>query len=223
MLVLYTFVFGVVFQAKWGLEVTDSKAEFGVILFAGLIVHGLFAECVNRSPALILQNTNFVKKIVFPLEVLPIIALCSALFHALVSLLVLFLALVLVRGQIPPTALTFPAVLIPLVILTLGVSWALAALGVFLRDVAQVVGLITTVLLFMSPIFFPIAAVPEPFRALIYLNPLTILVEQTREVLIWGRQPNWSVMALYTAASLVVAWGGFWLFQRTRKGFADVV
>jgi lipopolysaccharide transport system permease protein len=223
MLVLYTFVFGVVFQAKWGLEVTDSKAEFGVILFAGLIVHGLFAECVNRSPALILQNTNFVKKIVFPLEVLPIIALCSALFHAFVSLLVLFLALVLVRGQIPPTALTFPAVLIPLVLLTLGVSWALAALGVFLRDVAQVVGLITTVLLFLSPVFFPIAAVPEPFRALIYLNPLTLLVEQTREVLIWGRQPNWPVMALYTAASLVVAWGGFWLFQRTRKGFADVV
>ena len=146
----------------------------------------LFAEVLNRAPRLILSNVNYVKKVVFPLEILPVITMGAALFHSLISLGVLLAAFALFNGYLHWTAVFTPLVLLPLVILTLGLAWMLASLGVFLRDVGQTIGIITTVMMFLSPVFYPITALPEEFRPWIMANPLTFIIEQAREVLDLG-------------------------------------
>jgi len=135
MLTVYTFVFSEVFKARWGVDGNESKTQFAVVLFVGMIVYGLFAEVLNRTPGLILSNVNYVKKVVFPLEILPVIALGVALFHSAISAGVLLAAFALFNGYLHWTAIFAPIVLLPLVILTLGLGWMLASLGVFLRDV----------------------------------------------------------------------------------------
>jgi len=222
MLTIYTFVFSVVFQARWGKEI-HNQAEFALILFAGLIVYSLFAECVNRAPGLVLGNANYVKKVVFPLEILPWIAMGSALFHAAVSIGVLLLFQLALYFSLPWTVLTLPLVLFPLILFTVGISWFLASCGVFLRDVGQTVGLLTTALLFLSPVLYPFSALPESFRHYLLLNPLTFIIEQARDVLLWGKMPHWAGLGLYSLCSLLVAWLGLVWFQKTRKGFADVL
>jgi lipopolysaccharide transport system permease protein len=222
MLAVYTFVFSVVFKARWNTG-SDSKTEFALVLFAGLIVFNLFAECINRAPSLILANINYVKKVVFPLEVLPVVALGSALFHALISLSVWLIAYLFLFGTPHITVLLLPLVILPLLLLIMGLTWGLAALGVYLRDVSQFIGIITTVLMFLSPIFYPISALPEKYRHLLLLNPLTPAIEQAREVLFWGKLPDATTLLVYLACSLIIAWLGFAWFQKTRKGFADVL
>jgi lipopolysaccharide transport system permease protein len=223
MLTVYTFVFSEVFKSRWGVGGEDSKTQFAVVLFVGMIVHGLFAEVLNRAPSLILSNVNYVKKVVFPLETLPVIAMGAALFHSFISLGVLLAAFALFNGYLHWTAAFAPLVLLPLVIFILGLSWMLASLGVFLRDVGQTIGIVTTVLMFLSPVFYPVTAVPERFRPFIMANPLTFIIEQAREVLIWGHLPDWAGLGIYTLAATVVAWLGYAWFQKTRKGFADVL
>ena len=223
MLVVYTFVFSVVFKARWGTDGDESKTQFALVLFVGMIVHGLFAEVLNRAPGLILSNVNYVKKVVFPLDVLPVIAMGAALFHASISLAVLLIAFALFNGYLHWTIIFVPVVLLPLVILTLGVAWIFASLGVFLRDVGQTVGIITTVMLFLAPIFYPVTALPEEVRPLIMANPLTFIIEEARGVVILGRMPEWTGLGIYTLAATAVAWAGFAWFQKTRKGFADVL
>jgi lipopolysaccharide transport system permease protein len=193
------------------------------VLFAGMIVLGLFSEVLNRTPGLILANVNYVKKIAFPIEILPVIVMGAALFHGLISLGVLLAAFALFNGYLHWTAIFTPLVLLPLVIVTLGLGWMLASLGVFLRDVGQTIGIITTVLMFLSPVFYPMTAVPERFRPFIMANPLTFIIEQAREVLIWGHLPNWMGLGIYTLIATVIAWAGYAWFQKTRKGFADVL
>ena len=223
MLAVYTFVFSVVFKARWGTDGDESKTQFALVLFVGMIVHGLFAEVLNRAPGLILSNVNYVKKVVFPLDVLPVIAMGAALFHASISLAVLLIAFALFNGYLHWTIIFVPVVLLPLVILTLGVAWIFASLGVFLRDVGQTVGIITTVMLFLAPIFYPVTALPEDVRPLIMANPLTFIIEEARGVVILGRMPEWTGLGIYTLAATAVAWAGFAWFQKTRKGFADVL
>lgn len=222
MLAVYTFVFSVVFKARWGAG-SDSKTEFALVLFTGMLVFGLFSECVTRAPGLILANANYVKKVIFPLEILPWVALGSSIFHMLISLGVWLLFYVPLFGVPGITALLFPVVMLPLVLLTLGLSWFLSSLGVYLRDVSQLIGILTTALMFLSPIFFPVTALPEEFRPLLNLNPLTPAIESARDVLIWGREPDWALLGASLAASTLVAWLGFAWFQKTRKGFADVI
>ncbi|WP_296677879.1 ABC transporter permease [Thiothrix sp. UBA2332] len=222
MLAVYTFVFSVVFEARWR-GGSDSKTEFALILFAGMVVFNLFAECANRSPGLILSNVNYVKKIIFPLEILPVVALGAAAFHLLVSVLVWLLFHVLFFGMPHLTLLLLPFILLPLMLFTLGIAWLLASLGVYLRDVGQIVGVATTALLFLSPIFYPVSALPENYQTLLHFNPLTLVIEQTRQVLISGTMPNIKLWGLYLIGSSTVAWFGFAWFQRTRRGFADVL
>ena len=223
MLAVYTFVFSVVFKAKWGVGGEESNTSFALILFVGLIVHGLLAEVLNRSPNLILSNVNYVKKVVFPLEILSVINLAAAFFHSLISLVVLLIASVAINGYLPWTIVLIPVVLLPLATLVMGLSWMLASLGVFIRDIGQTIGIITTVMLFMSPIFFPLSAMPEKYHPYILANPLTFIIEQSREVLIFGRLPNWSGLGIYMLIASAVAWFGYMWFQKTRKGFADVL
>ena len=222
MLVIYTFVFSVVFKARWSVG-SDSKTEFALMLFAGLMVFNLFAECVNRAPTLIIGNVNYVKKVVFPLEILPWVSLGSALFHFLVSLCVWLVACVVLFGELQVTALLLPVVLFPLLMFILGVAWFLAALGVYLRDVGQIVGVLTSVLMFLSPIFYPLSALPVEYRSLLEGNPLTPAVEGARAVLFLGQQPDWSLLGLYYLGAGSICWLGFAWFQKTRKGFADVL
>ena len=222
MLAVYTFVFSVVFNARWGLE-TTHKGEFAIIMFVGILVHGIFAECVNRAPGLIVGSASYVKRVVFPLETLPWVAMGAALFHAVVSLGVLLLAQILIRGTLPITVLYFPLILFPLILTIMGLAWLLAALGVFVRDIGQVTGIVTTVMLFMAPVFYPVSALPDGVRKWIYLNPLTFIIEQSREVLLRGRTPDFIGLGKYMVGALLVAWLGYAAFQKMRRGFADVL
>lgn len=222
MLAVYTFVFSVVFQARWNVE-SDSKTEFALVLFAGLIVFNLFGETVNRAPSLVVSNPNYVKKVVFPLEILPVVCMLSALFHGLISLGVWLLAHLLFFGLPHATVFYLPLVLLPFCLFLMGLSWALASLGVFLRDVSQFIGLLMTALMFLSPIFYPATALPEEYRQILYLNPLTTVVEQTRDVLFWGKTPDLFTLGIYCVVTLGIASLGFAWFQKTRKGFADVL
>jgi lipopolysaccharide transport system permease protein len=232
MLAVYTFVFGIVFRTRWtgagaegltGAGGEPSTAEFAVILFAGLIVFQLFSEVVNRAPTLVLSNANYVKKVVFPLEILPVVALGSALFHAVISFAVLLAFKLAIFGVIPATALLLPLVLAPFCLMVLGLAWFIAALGVYYRDINQFIGTLVTALMFLSPIFFPLTALPEWLRPWVALNPVTFPVEQTRAVLIFGSMPDLPGLAAYCAIALVIATLGFAWFQKTRKGFADVL
>jgi len=224
MLAIYTFVFSVVFKARWNVEGSVNAPNFAIILFSGLIIHGLLGEMLKRAPSLILSNVNYVKKVVFPLEVLPIVALGAALFHAFISVIVLLVAQIFLSGSLPPlTSLWLPVVIAPFLLLLLGLTWWLASLGVYLRDINQILAPIITALLFISPIFFPVSALPEPLRPYLFLNPITLIVEQTREVLIFGNMPDFKALAIYSFVAITFAVIGFFWFQKTRKGFADVL
>lgn len=224
MLVVYTFVFSEIFKSRWGgVGGDESKTQFALVLFVGMIVFAMFSEVLSRAPSLILSNVNYVKKVVFPIEILPVIAMCASLFHGLISLGVLLIAFMIFNGYLHLSVILIPIVLLPLLILTIGLAWMLASLGVFLRDVGQTIGIIMTVLMFLSPIFFPVTAVPERFRPFMLLNPLTFIIEQSREVLIFGHFPDLLGLGLYTLVSTIIAWGGYAWFQKTRKGFADVL
>lgn len=223
MLAVYTFVFSYVFNARWAGAVEGSRAEFAVILFAGIMVHGFLSECISKAPNLVLGNASYVKKVVFPLEILTWSAVASAFFHMTITLAVLLIAQYLLLGRFPLTILYFPLVIFPLVLVSAGVTWFFAALGVYYRDVGQITGLLATVLLFMSPALYPVSALPPSMQRLIYLNPLTFIIEQSRNVLMWGIAPDWIALMKYFLVSLVIAYLGYYWFQLVRRGFADVV
>jgi len=222
MLVIYTFVFGVIFRSRWSGQ-TGGHFEFAIILFAGLNINTLFSECANRATTLIVENTNFVKRVVFPLETLSWSTLGAALFHLLISTIVLLIISVLVNGRLPWTVLLFPIVVACFLPFVAGVIWLLASLGVFLRDLKQVVGIITAALMFLAPILYPTTMIPVQFRDLLYLNPLTVIAEAAQNVLVWDKQPNWSHLGIYALVSCLFAWLAFAWFEKTRKGFADVI
>lgn len=223
MLAVYTFVFSVVFPTRWPEAVEQSKIDVAIVLFAGMIVFNIFAECVQRSPSLVTNQPNFVKKVVFPLEIMAWTSVVSALFHAAISLTVLTALVLLTRGIPPWTAVFLPLVLLPAIFLTLGLTWFFSALGVYVRDISQVLGVAVTAIMFLSPLFYPSSALPAQLRWMAAVNPLAFSIEQTRDVLIFGRLPNWSGLGLYIAACAIVMWLGFVWFQRTRRGFADVL
>lgn len=222
LLAVYTLIFSVVFKVKWT-GGGDNKVEFVLMLFAGLIVFNVFSECVNRSPATVLQNSNYVKKVIFPLEILSWVNLGASLFHAFISFIVWVLFYIIMIGLPHITLLLVPLILIPLCFLVLGVSWLFAALGVYLRDVSQVVTLVTTVIMFLSPIFYPVEALPQDYQGYLKINPLSLSISQIRDVLYWGEIPDFSEYIIYVAVCFFIAWLGFFCFQKMRKGFADVL
>ena len=223
LLVVYTFVFSVVFKARWGIGNNESKSDFAIILFAGMIVFGLFSEIINRSPGLVTSNVSYVKKVVFPLEILPGVALGSALFHSMISLFVLLLVQLLINFYLPWTIIFFPLVLFPLIFFSMGIAWFLAALGVFVRDVGQITGIFTTILMFMSAVFYPVSSLPEEYQFWLGLNPLVLIITESRKSLVFGELPDWTTLIVALFVSLAVAFAGFWWFQKVRKGFADVI
>jgi lipopolysaccharide transport system permease protein len=222
MLAVYTFVFGVVFKAQWFAGST-SRTEFALELFAGLLVFNLFAECINRAPGLVLAHAGYVKKVAFPLEVLPWVSLGSALFHFAAGLSVWVAFHMVFFGLPRPGLVLLPVALLPLFLGTLGLSWLLASLGVYLRDLGQITGIATSVLMFLSPVFYPLTALPPQYRFLLAVNPLTPAIEGARAAMTGGGAMFGSMFALHLAAGGLMAWLGFAWFQKTRKGFADVL
>ena len=222
MLGVYSFVFSVVFEAKWGTG-TDSKIEFALVLFCGLTTYNIFGEVISRAPSLIVTNVNYVKKVVFPLEILPIVALGSALVQAVISLLLLVTASVTIAGIFHWTMILLPLVLLPLLLLILGLSWFLASLGTFLRDIGHVILIGVQVLMFMTPIFYPITAVPEELRWIFHFSPIYLVVNDMRRIFIWGQMPSWDWLILNILISSCIAILGYVWFQKTRGGFSDVL
>ncbi len=222
MLAVYTFVFRVVFKARWGAGGTDDF-EFALQVYAGLIVFSLFAEVVSRAPRLVLDQPNLVKKVVFPLEIMPWVVVLAGLFHLALNLVVLLAAAAIARGGLPLSILALPLVLVSFVPLLLGLGWFLASLGVFVRDVGQITGLAVSLLMFLSPVFYPVSSLPERWQPWMRANPLTPVIEQLRRVALDGLWPEWSQLALHLVLASVLAWAGARWFAATRKGFADVI
>ena len=223
MLAIYSFVFGHVMKSRWPQPGGDVPGMFSLILFCGLLFHTLLSECLIRAPQLVVGQVNFVKKVVFPLEVLPMVMVSSALFHFTIGLGVLLAAKLLLTGTLLWTTLLLPLVILPFLLVCLGAGWLLAALGVYVRDISHLIGLFTTVLLFFSPVLYPLEMLPAGLRPWMLLNPLSWPVETARDLLLTGHLPSLTRLGAYYIASVFAAAGGGIFFQKTRKGFADVL
>lgn len=222
MLGVYFIVFKIVLRASWHGE-GASDSEFALILFCGLTVFGLFSDMVNRAPRLVLENSGLVKKTVFPLEILPWAVLLRALVRLAVSFAILLVAQLVLYGPPPLTVVALPLVLLPLCLLCLGLTWLLASLGVYLRDLSQLVTLGVSAMMFLSPVFYPLSAVPSRLRDILALNPLAVVIEMARDVVIRGYWPAPFAIGLLLLGSFLLAWLGYLWFAKTRHGFSDVV
>lgn len=222
LLLVYTFVFSTIFKARWSAE-SGSRVEFALVLFAGLIIFNIFSDCLNKSSGLIVSNQNYVKKVIFPLEILSCVTVLSSVFSACISIFVWIIVYCIFFGAPHLTIFYLPFVIIPFCFFCLGVSWFFSSLGVYLRDTSQIVGIATTVLMFLSPIFYPVEIIPKEIRGYIYLNPLTWVIEVTRDILYWGKTPSLIQFLVYSLLCFLSAWLGYVWFQKTRKGFSDVL
>lgn len=220
-LAVYALVFGVILSPRWP-NVSDPM-QFTLILFTGLLAFNFFSECVSRAPFLIISNSNYVKKVIFPIDVLVWVPIGSATFHLCLGLIAWTFLVFLFGGEISYLFALLPLVFLPFMVLTVGVSWFLSALGVFIRDVGQVVGVGVQLLLYLGPIIYPIEVLPERFQWLMYLNPVTVPVEQLRNILNFGLVPDFSALLVYTLVAFLVAYLGRLFFEKTRHGFADVI
>ena len=223
MLLVYTVVFGYIFESRLGTHPQESKLDFALALFCGLIVFDFLAECVARAPTLVLTNTNYVTKVVFPLEILPVMVVGAAFTQLVISCVPLFVALVCVHGSVPITVLYLPIILVPLVLLCLGFTWLLASLGVFIRDINAVVPVLLTIVMYASAIFYSISRVPPNLLPVVLSNPLALIIEDARNAVLWGMAPAWGRYGIVLAASAVVTIVGYAFFMRTKNAFADVL
>ena len=222
MLLVYTFVFSVVFNAKWPGQ-GSNKIEFALLLFAGMIVYNVFAEVVSKAPTLIVNNSNYVKKVVFPLEILPIVTMTSSLIYAFISFAILLVGIMVFMHSINITIFLLPIVIFPIVLFSVGLSWVISSLGVYIRDVGHIVVIALQVVMFLSPIFYPIEAIPKEMRFIYRYNPIAYTVEDMRKIVVWGQLPNWEWLLIGTGTGLLVFIAGYIWFQKTRGGFADVL
>lgn len=221
--VAYSFVFAGVFKLRWVGTADDMGASFAVYLLAGLAVHGILAECLARAPGLILSNPSYVTKVIFPLEILAFTVLLPSLANALITVSIVVIINFAMTGQLRPTLILAPLILAPYALFVVAVTMIVSALGVYLRDMAHVVGLILTLSLFLSPVFYALEAVPPAMQALMLYNPLTFPIEQLRQVILIGNMPNWIGLAIYLVFAVVALTLAHTVFQRLRKGFADVI
>jgi len=222
MLTTYTIVFGYIFGAKIN-RPNETKLEFTLALFCGLILFDFFAECLVRAPTLVLTNPNYVTKVVFPLEILPVMAVGAAFIQLMISFIPLLLASLWAHGSLPLTALYLPVILLPLIVLCLGIAWLLASLGVFIRDVNSIVPVLLVIIMYASAIFYSISSVPPQLLPILLSNPLATVIDQARNAVLWGVPPVWGHYVLVLATSLFVMVLGYAFFMRTKSAFADVL
>lgn len=224
LLLVYSFVFSVVFKSRWqGQGDSASLGQFALILFAGLTPFNLFSETTNRAPGLILATPNFVKKVVFPLEVLPVVSIGTALIQSAISLGLIISAKLIIEGDLAPTLIFLPLEYIPLILLSMGFCWFLSSLGIYIRDISQLIGLVTQILFYASPVFYPVTAIPERFRFLYSLNPLTHIITSFRQLILWNEFFPFGEWAMWVFVSALIAWIGYIWFMKSKNGFADVM
>lgn len=223
MLAVYSFIFGVIFKARWDQQLTDSKAEFALILFVGITLYNVFSETVGSSPALIITNVNYVKKVIYPLEILSMTSIGSSMVQLFFNLIIILVGKAIIIHRFDFMILFFPLVLLPLIFLVLGISWVLSGLGVFIRDVRQAASIIILIFGYITPVFYPLSSVPDSFRWVMYLNPMTSIVNNARSVLIYGEFPDWISLLVTLLISYVIMLAGLSFFQRVKVNFSDVI
>jgi lipopolysaccharide transport system permease protein len=221
MIAVFTFLFAGVFGARFTPEGTPW--DYALYLFCGLLPWTAFSETLQQSAGLVVAHANLVKRVVFPLETLPVAQTLAALAAQLFGTVALLVATIVIRRELHATALWLPLLLVPQLLLTLGGAWLVASLGVFIRDTAQVLGLVLMAWLYLTPIIYPEQIVPARFRPALELNPFTPLVRSYRRALLEGLPPDWAGLAYTTALALAAFLLGYWWFARTRKNFADVI
>ncbi|STY28945.1 lipopolysaccharide transport system permease [Legionella wadsworthii] len=221
MLGLYTLVFGVFMRVQW--PGVTNNLMYSLLIYVGLIILNFFSECVSRSPSMIVSNTNLVKKVVFPVEVYPWVVIGTALFHAIINTLILILFSFFILGKIYATIIFLPLLFIPLILFTLGMSWFLCSAGVYIRDIAHMMAFVLQIVMYLSPVFYSITMLPQIFQNILWFNPLTFIIEHARSLVIFGKLPSWSPVAVFFIISFCVAYLGFLGFQKTKDGFADVL
>ena len=222
MLIIYTFMFSEVFQAKWDIDTSD-KYQFALILFCGLSAFSLVSEVMNRSTTLIISNTNYVKKVIFPLELLPVVLTCSAFFNSLISFIILVIARLFLYQEISKTIYLFILAFLPLIIFTIGVGLLISAISVYLKDISNFISVFVTILMYMSPVFFPLSSVPENFRSMCEINPMTFMIENLRKVVLYGEYMDTTFFVKSCAIAFFFYFLGSIVFKRAKEGFADVL
>ena len=222
-LAVYTVVFGYIFESKLGNRPNESKLDFALALFCGLVLFNFFAECLSRAPTLVVSNPSYATKVVFPLEILSVSAIGAALAHMLISLAPLLVGVVVAHGSIPVTALYLPLILLPLILLCLGASWLVSSLGVFVRDINAVVPVLMVIIMYASAIFYSISRVPPNLLPIVNYNPLAVVIDQARNAVLWGVPPVWDRYGYVLAAGFIAMVLGYAFFMRTKAAFADVL
>ena len=223
LLTIYTFVFSIIFKSKWKIDVGDSKVSFALVMLCGMAVYNVFAESISSSTSVIVQSPNLVKKVVFPLEMLPVSNVLTALFYCLVWSIILLLGILIFMNKLCFTIVLLPVILLPIFLMSCGVCWIFASLGVYFRDLQHLIGLLLQMLFFLSPIFYPVEMVPQQFRFLFDINPLTIMIQEFRDIFIFGQYPDLSMWIFNLLISLAVYQLGYFWFMKTKRGFADVI
>ncbi|MEN6626042.1 MAG: ABC transporter permease [Candidatus Sumerlaeia bacterium] len=222
-LLIYTFVFGYIFKGQVLHGGKSLTGMFPLFILCGLTAYNIFSESINSSARVIAANANYVKKVVFPLEILPVSNLLAACYFGVIWFLITIAGIALALHRISLTAVCLPLLMIPLLLFCIGLCWIVASLGVYIRDTPHFIGIILLIMLYMTGIFYSPAILPPLFQKILFLNPLAVIVEQIRRVLLFGEWPQWGPVAVVTAVSIVLAQAGYMWFTRTKKGFADVI
>ncbi|MDD9266620.1 ABC transporter permease [Paenibacillus sp. GCM10023248] len=223
MLSIYTYVFGYIFKSKWDFAVSSTKQEFAITVFCGMIIFAIFSETITKSPSIITNNPNYVKKVVFPLEILPLSLLGGAVVNFLIGLVILLAGKVIFIGPLNWEFFYIPVILLPLLIVSLALSYIFASLGVYLRDLEHTIGITVQALYLLTPIFYPISAIPTQIRSLFLFNPIAGIVDNMRKIIIWGMKPDMALWGYQIIGSIILLQIGYWWFMKLRKGFADVI
>jgi len=223
MLAIYTLVFGAIFKSRFGYSNGEGVQDFALGLFCGLNIFNFFSEVMTRSPGLILQYPNYVKKVVFPLEIFSFTTTGAALFHFLVANIPLILGFVIIDHRIPFGFAWLLLLLLPLILILLGTSWILSALGVFIRDISELLPPAMTVLMFTSAIFYPISAAPDFIQTVLRLNPLALLIESARQALFLNLPPTVNEFGALVLFGLFLATAGYVFFMKSKPAFSDVI
>jgi lipopolysaccharide transport system permease protein len=221
MIAIYTFIFAGIFGARFGQN--GTAWDYALYLFCALLPWTAFQDSLQVSSNVIVAHANLVKRVVFPLEALPVAQVLAALATQMLGTIVLVAATIIIRGEFHASLVWLPALVLPQFLLMLGASWLVASLGVFLRDTGQVVGLLLVAWMFLTPIIYPEQLVPPRYQAFISANPFTPLVRNYRRIILEGAWPDWTGLAYFTLFALAVFICGYWCFARMRKNFADVI
>jgi lipopolysaccharide transport system permease protein len=221
MIAIFTFLFAEIFKARFGLSA--SPWDYALYLFCGLLPWTAFQESLQLSSTTIVSHANLVKRVVFPLETLPVAQTLASLANQMFGTVALLIALVVIRHELHLTILWLPVLIVPQWIATLGAAWLLASLGVFLRDIVPGITLVLMAWMYLTPIIYPESIVPPRYLPYIQLNPFTPLINCYRRVLIDGLPPDWQGLAYFTVFAMISFAFGYWWFAKTRKNFADVI